>query len=430
MQRAVVVILDGLRRDFVDAVRTPHLARFTAQATSYPRFRTAFPSATRAVSASFATGCYPARHTLQGNAVALLEDKILVPHDVGRPDFLAHKRAVTGHALAVPTLAERLAPHGGVIVFNNVSPGAAIAHDPDAFGHLYHRVLSRGPGGTPVTDPLRVTLDVEGDRAMTERFIAEALPRRPALAVLWLGEPDHIQHEVPLGSPEHLAVLREADRNAGAVMAAVERQRAAGEDVLLIVGSDHGHETVSDFVDVEAELIAAGLKDGPDSTDVLALSNGTASLIYLDPDREHRYSSLLDYLQSQRWAGTVVPRNDLDTIGHAPRYGLAFAVSLRADHAVNGYGVPGCSLAAVPRWDKKTLVGCGQHGGLGAYEQSPVLMIEGNGFQGGAAAPGKAHIVDLAPTVLRHVALRADGLDGRALQRSSVDVGDDERLPP
>jgi arylsulfatase A-like enzyme len=416
MQRTVVVILDGLRRDFVDTVRTPHLAQFATQATSFPEFRTAFPSATRAVSASFATGCYPARHTLQGNAVALMEDSALVPYDVGRPDFLARKRAITGHALAVPTLAERLAPYGGAIVFNNVSPGAANAHDPDAHGHLYHRVLSRGPGGAPVSDPLYVTLDAEGDRAMTDRFIAEALPRRSALAVLWLGEPDHIQHEVPLGSPEHLAVLREADRNAGTVMAAVERQRAAGDDVLLIVGSDHGHETVSGFVDIEAELIAAGLKDGPNSTDVLALSNGTASLIYLLPEQERRYAPLSDYLHSQQWVGTVVPRSGLDTIGHAARYGLAFAVSLRADGARNEYGVPGCSLAAVPRWDQKTQVGCGQHGGLGAYEQSPVLMIEGPHFQGGTTRAGHAHIVDLAPTILRHLALTSEGMDGHALQ--------------
>jgi predicted AlkP superfamily pyrophosphatase or phosphodiesterase len=321
MQRTVVVILDGLRRDFVDTVRTPHLAQFATQAMSFPEFRTAFPSATRAVSASFATGCYPARHTLQGNAVALMEDSALVPYDVGRPDFLARKRAITGHALAVPTLAERLARYGGAIVFNNVSPGAANSHDPDAYGHLYHRVLSRGPGGAAVSDPLRVTLDAEGDRAMTDRFIAEALPRRSALAVLWLGEPDHIQHEVPLGSPEHLAVLREADRNAGSVMAAVDRQRAAGDDVLLIVGSDHGHETVSGFVDIEAELIAAGLKDGPDSTDVLALSNGTASLIYLHPEQERRYASLLDYLQSQQWVGTVVTRTVLIRSGTLPATG-------------------------------------------------------------------------------------------------------------
>ena len=95
MQRAVVVILDGLRRDFVDAARTPRLAEFAGQAESFPAYRTAFPSATRVVTATFATGCHPARHTLQGNSMALLEDGVLVPHDAGAPDFLQHKRAVS-----------------------------------------------------------------------------------------------------------------------------------------------------------------------------------------------------------------------------------------------------------------------------------------------------------------------------------------------
>jgi arylsulfatase A-like enzyme len=416
MRRAVVVILDGLRSDFVDPRRTPCLASFAAQAEIFSSFRTAFPSATRAVSASFATGCYPARHTLQGNAVALLDHGALVPHDVGRPDFLAHKRAVTGQALAVPTLAERVAAHGGAILFNNVSPGAANAHDPDAHGHLYHRVMSRGPAGAAVEEPLRVTLDAAGDRAMTERFIAEALPRRPALAVLWLGEPDHIQHETILGSTEQLDVLRQADRNAGAVIDAVARQRAGGDDVLLIVGSDHGHETVSGSVDVEAELIAAGLKDEAGSTDVVALSNGTASLVYLHPDKENRRSRLEDFLRTRSWAGPVVPAAELGTIGQAPHHALAFAVSLRADDAPNEHGVPGRALAAVPRWDKPIRVGCGQHGGLARYEQSPVLMIEGPGFSGGTARTSAAHIVDLAPTILRHLRLPEAGMDGRALQ--------------
>ena len=286
MKRAVLVILDGLRRDFVDAARTPHLAEFAARAEWFPAYRTAFPSATRVVTATLATGCHPARHTLQGNAMALLENGALVPHDAGLPDFLQHKRAVTGHSLAVPTLAERLAPHGGAIIYNNVSPGAAYAHDPDGHGHVYHRAGSFAPGRIAL-DPLNVELDAAGDRAMTERFIADALgQRQPALAVLWLGEPDHIQHNTVLGSPEHLAVLREADRHAGMAIAAVERRRAAGDDVLLIVGSDHGHETVSGVVDIEAELIAAGLKSATGPNDVIAVSSGTSSLIYLHPDAE------------------------------------------------------------------------------------------------------------------------------------------------
>ena len=416
MRRAVMVILDGLRRDFVDPAQTPRLVEFASRAEQFPNFRTAFPSATRVVTATFATGCHPARHTLQGNSMALLENGSLVAHDVGLPDFLQHKRAVTGRSLAVPTLAERLAPHGGVIVFNNVSPGAAYAHDPDGHGYVYHRAGSFGPGRI-ATDPLNVTLDAAGDRAMTERFVADAFGRRnPALAVLWLGEPDHIQHNVPLGSPEHLAVLREADRNAGMVIDAVARQRADGDDILLIVGSDHGHETVSGVVDIEAELIAAGLKSGPDSSDIVAMSNGTSSLIYLHPDHERQRARLGDFLTSSAWAGRVVDAANLAAIGQAPHNGLAFAVSLRADMSENEFGVPGRSLAALPRWGKPDRLGCGQHGGLGAFEQSPVLLIEGPGFTAGATRAAPAHIVDLAPSIMRHLQIAAAGMDGLPLQ--------------
>jgi predicted AlkP superfamily pyrophosphatase or phosphodiesterase len=78
MTRVVLVMLDGLRRDFVDAARTPHLAEFAARAEWFTNYRTAFPSATRVVTATLVTGCHPARHTLQGNSMALVEDGVLV----------------------------------------------------------------------------------------------------------------------------------------------------------------------------------------------------------------------------------------------------------------------------------------------------------------------------------------------------------------
>jgi hypothetical protein len=417
MRRVIMVVLDGLRRDFVTEATTPRLTAFQRQAEYFPAFLSAFPSATRGVSATFATGCFPARHTLQGNAVALLEDGVLVPCDVGRPDFLAHKKSVTGQSLAVPTLAERLAPHGGAILFNNVSPGAARAHDPDGFGHVYHRAFSVGPGLKPVDDPLSVTLDAAGDRAMTDRFIAEVVHQHGfALGVLWCGEPDHIQHNVPLGSPEHLAVLREADRHAGMVADAVARARDDGDDVLFIVASDHGHETVSGVIDIEAELFAAGLKYGPDSTDVVAMANGTAALIYLHPSAEFRRPTLDAWLRAAPWAGAVFAAEELGAIGQAPHQGLAFAVSMRADDGLNLHGVPGRSLVAKPRWDKPDRLGCGQHGGLGVFEQSPVLMIDGPGFSAGAQRGEPARIVDLAPTIPRHLGVAATAMDGSALQ--------------
>ena len=121
MRHVVIVILDGLRQDFISEQTTPNLAALVERAQRFQNYKTVFPSCTRVVSASLATGCYPARHGLQGNSVALLEQGKLVLRDAGDPDFLQHKRRLTGHSLAVPTLAERVKNIGGAIIFSNVS---------------------------------------------------------------------------------------------------------------------------------------------------------------------------------------------------------------------------------------------------------------------------------------------------------------------
>ena len=431
MKRVVIVILDGLRRDLVTETLTPSLAAFRTRAEEFRAHRSVFPSATRVVSASVATGCHPARHGLQGNSVALLEDGVFVRHDAGGPDFLQHKRRVTGTSLSVPTMTERVEHHGGAITFSNASPGAAYAQDPDGHGFLYNRAGSFEPGRAPVApaDELRVTGDLAGDRAMTERFVGEVLlERRPALAVLWLHEPDHMQHALPLGSPAHRETVRQADAHAGVVIAAVDRLRAAGDDVLFVVGSDHGHQSVTGVIDVDAELVAAGLKESRASSDVVPVSSGTSTLIYVHPDHRARIPAVHDFLSSCGWAGGVFAPERLSEVGQAPVGGLAFAVSMRAEDRPNEFGVPGLSLEALPLAGKSEHLGFGQHGGLATYEQSPFLMIAGPGFQPGAAARGPTSVVDIAPTALRHLDLPVAGMDGHPLQRAGGRASDE--FPP
>lgn len=169
---AILVVLDGLRRDALSPERTPNLWRLAQRGARFAAYHSVFPSATRVVSASTATGCLPGRHGLRGNSLALLApDGTLHAHDAGAPGFLAERRRMLGRALDVPTLAERLAPHRGTMVFSNVSPGAALAHDPDAHGWVLHRAVSVAPGGGPA-DMSDVTLDAMGDARMTARFLA------------------------------------------------------------------------------------------------------------------------------------------------------------------------------------------------------------------------------------------------------------------
>lgn len=423
MRRAIILILDGLRRDMVSDDLTPTLTAFAHRAETFTQHRSVFPSATRVVSSSVATGCYPARHELAGNSLALLENGRLVAHDAGHPDFLQHKRRVTGRSLAMPTLAERLKRHGdGVVIYSNVSPGAAYAHDPDGHGTVYHRAGSFGPGRVPPVgwNADHITLDAAGDRAMAERFVADAVlgSARPALGVLWLGEPDASSHALPLGSPDHLAAIKASDATAGFVLHSLSEASRKGDDILLIVGSDHGHQTVRGVIDINAELVGAGLKSGPTSGDVLSVSNGTSALVYVHPDHAHRTAAIGSFLAGQPWAGTVLGTERLADIGQAPRHGLAFAVDMASTDEPNAHGIPGQSFVAKPEAGKPDRMGCGQHGGLARYEQAPLLMISGPGFGAGSRRELASSAVDIAPTVLTHLGVAFEGMDGRALQRS------------
>jgi arylsulfatase A-like enzyme len=252
---------------------------------------------------------------------------------------------------------------------------------------------------------------------MTSRFIDEVLvARKPALAILWMGEPDATQHTRPLGSPEHLAVLRQADANAARVIEAADRLRDAGDDVLLIACSDHGHQTVSRVVDVEAELVAAGLKESRESGDVVTPTSGTSTLVYVHPGSAAKTEAIGAFLASRDWVDRVVPAAELATVGQAPKHGLAFAISLKSDDEPNPFGVRGHSYESRPVLGKATHLACGQHGGLGRYEQMPFLMIDGAGFAAGSIATVPTSPIDIAPTVLAHLQLPAEGLDGLGLR--------------
>jgi arylsulfatase A-like enzyme len=416
MRRAIVVVTDGLRRDFVGPDWTPNLARFRESARFFAAHRSVTPSVTRVAASSFATGCVPAAHGLEGNSFALIEDGRFVVHDTGHPDFLRQRRRLTGRCLDRPTLSERVKEAGGAAVFANGSPGAAYAHDPDGHGHLFHRVASYGPGREPLL-PLPIEGGIDGDRVMTERFLEAILAERPpAYALVWFGEPDTSQHAAPLGSPAHLAALRSADAHVGRVIETVDRLRQKGDDVLLIVGSDHGHQTVKEIIDVEAEVERLGFGAVLASGDLVVVPNGTAALIYASGAARTHLSDLADRLRARPWAGEVVDGASLASIGQTDARGLALYVSMAADdEGTNSFGAPGLSFAAKPLAGKPDRLGNGQHGGLGRYEQSPFLMIEGEGFAAGTHHDPTS-LVDIAPTILAHLSVHQEAMSGRALQ--------------
>jgi hypothetical protein len=420
MKRAVIVICDSLRRDLITPEDAPFLTELGRRSAQFANHSGVFPSTTRTSAASIATGCLPARHGLLGNTMAIDEGDGLVCLSVGKPDFRDRLHRATARTLHMPTMAERVARAGGTaIAFSNVSPGAAYFLDPDGYGWVYNAAGSFGPGRRPLPaeEGLAVGKGEAGDNAVTERFCAEVLrDRAPALAVLWLSEPDYTGHHTPLGSPEHRRAIAAADANVRRVAETAAGLDPGGEEILFVVGSDHGMETVAETIDLDRLLVDAGLKRAPGSSDVVVAPNGTAALLYFTEPESPRVAEVARFLEAEDWVGRVFAGAGLAETGLPMGSSARVAITMRTDDRANPYGVPGYSHIMRDSLEPKDVTGFGQHGGLGANEQSPFLYVSGAGFARGIHH-NRSSLIDIAPTVLRHLGLAADGLDGEPLPR-------------
>ncbi|MBV9687250.1 MAG: alkaline phosphatase family protein [Alphaproteobacteria bacterium] len=418
MKRAVIVICDSLRADLITPHVAPFLSEFGQRSAQFANHRSVFPSTTRTSAASIATGCLPARHGLLGNTMAIDEGDGLVCLSVGKPDFRDRLLHATGRTLHRPTLAERVSRAGSAtIAISNVSPGAAYFLDPDGFGWVYNPAGSFGPGRRPLpsAEGLAVSKGDAGDTVATDRFCEEVLRARiPTVALLWLSEPDYTGHHSPLGSPAHRQAIGSADTNVCRVADTVAALDPSGEQILFIVGSDHGMETVDETIDLEGLLVEAGLKSAPGSSDVVVAPNGTSALLYFADPAGALVGRVARFLATQEWAGRAFVGPELAPAGLPTDSPMQIAVTLKSDSRTNPHGVAGHSCVVRDALEPKDNTGFGQHGGLGKNEQSPFLFISGGGF-----APGTRHapssLIDMAPTVLRHLGLPATAMDGQGL---------------
>ena len=418
MKRAVIVICDSLRADLITPPDAPFLSAFGPRSARFANHASVFPSTTRTSAASIATGCLPARHGLLGNTMAIDEGDGLVCLSVGKPDFRDRLHRATGRTLHRPTLAERVSRQGGTaIAISNVSPGAAYFLDPDGFGWVYNPAGSFGPGRRPLPaeEGLAISKGAEGDGTATERFCGEVLRgRAPAIALLWLSEPDYTGHHTPLGSPAHRRAITSADENVRRVAETVTSLDPTGEHILFVVGSDHGMETVAETIDLDGLLIEAGLKSGPGSSEIVVTPNGTSALLYFADPAGPLVARVARFLETQEWVGRAFVGPGLAAAGLPTGSPMQIAVTLKSDDRANPHGVPGHSHVVRDALEPKDATGFGQHGGLGKNEQSPFLFISGGGFAPGPRH-GRSSLIDIAPTALRHLGLPASEMDGQGL---------------
>ena len=225
-----------------------------------------------------------------------------------------------------------------------------------------------------------------------------------------------VLREHPSYRPALRSLTEQLRKDGKRIAARVEELDRTGENILLIIGSDHGHETTTEIVDMDDMLVAAGLKDSPDSREVAIAPQGTSVTIYLAPEAMDREGAIVEFLKGQPYVGGITHGADLAKLGMpvdelAPR----IAVTGAATEEPNEFGVKGGSVAFQGTLKISNNQGCGQHGGLGTYEQSPFAMARGPLYQGGTKSGDPTCTVDLAPTVLRHLGLDYGDVDGAPL---------------
>ena len=95
MRRAVLMVCDGLSREWISPASTPNIWALKEQGLWAAHHRAVFPSVTRASAAAVATGHTPGHHGLHGNRMCFLVDGKLEVRDAGLPDFRDHMRRAT-----------------------------------------------------------------------------------------------------------------------------------------------------------------------------------------------------------------------------------------------------------------------------------------------------------------------------------------------
>ncbi len=435
----VVVVWDGMRPDFVSEETTPTLWKLAREGVTFRNHHAVYPSATMVNGTALVTGVYPGKSGIIANYVYRPD---IDPHDaiavespavVKKGDQLSN-----GKYISVPTIAELVQRAGG---------RTAVA-SAKTVGLLLDRRVGIGPAENCITffagsalpgDVLAPIVAALGSfpsaRLQKDRWTTKAVTDfvwkdgLPAFSVLWLGEPDLQQHETAPGAPSALAAIKSSDENLAAVLSALDQQGVRKTTDVFVV-SDHGFSTIGRSVDLRKILKDAGFvaktvfDDEPKPGDIMLVGNGGSVLFYVVGHDAMVTRRLAEFLQQSDFAGVIFTKQGLPGTfhlndakidnPHAPDVVMAF----RWNDSKNQFGTPGMIDS-----DWQRAAGEGTHATLSRFDMHNTLVAAGPDFRRGQTDDLTTGNVDLAPTILHILAIKApQEMDGRILSEAMTSV--------
>ncbi|MEM9359877.1 MAG: alkaline phosphatase family protein [Pseudomonadota bacterium] len=438
--RALVVVFDALRPEFVTPELMPNLHAFAEGGVRYPNSHSIFLTETRVNQTGVVTGCLPSRNGIVANVMMaddVWSDRIL---NTGIEDEIRAAFETTGGQLIqVPTLSERLSAAGlKYATLSAGTPGGGRLLNHCAQDNGSFRFAMRSPKASHPPDVLDQIAAKIGPMPGYERpataWISWAVDAylnwvepnlSPDLMLLWLCEPDETFHYHGIGSDPSLVTMRHADQEFARILAQHEAEVARGE-MQIVAMSDHGQITLEgEAVDVSQCLIDAGFKaaksPGDDVDYVVIIHNGGG--IWVRDNDPELADKVVAFLVEQDWCGPVFTRDgNLGTLklgevclthNRAP----TIAVTMRTRDEVNEFG-----RAGLTRHQSPYPVGGGCHGGLSRYELNNFMCLSGSAFKTGTVIDAPSGNIDIAPTLCRLLGLDiASEVDGRVLAEAFLD---------
>ncbi len=400
----LVIVVDGLRPDYVTEEWMPTLHALGGSGVFFERHHAAIPTVTRVNSPSLSTGSYPETHGLMGNSIYIPLVDAERPLNTSDYTNLLKVREAEGTLLTATTIGEVLDAAGRTyLAISSGSSGSAYLLNPELNG--------AGVINVEVTLPDTLRARVEAEVGPVPEDSMPATPRiawtidayidlglrqiHPDVTFLWITDPDHTAHSKGIGDPVMVESLKDVDGQIARILQAHE-QLGLADRMNILVTSDHGFSTGIGGANIALLLKQNGFASGV---------HVAGDAIYVDGHDPDRIRAIVDLLWQQPTVGAMFTRGDGpgSITGTVPgtfsfdlihwqhdRSGDIF-VSPDWDSEANEFGYKGRTMTG----------GIAGHGSVSRWDIHNTLIAQGPAFKHGVRSDIASANPDVAPTVLR-----------------------------
>ena len=422
----LVIIVDGLRPDYVTPALMPRLVRLGQRGLVVNAHHSVFPTVTRVNASSIATGTYPETHGLMGNTVYIPAVNAARGLDTGSRENLEAIASADGMLLTAPSLGEILQRAGKKLlaVGSSTSGATFLLNHTVASGAILHHEFTRPAAlAAHVVDvlgppPAHAMPNAAQNRRASDAYLTLGLDEiHPDVTLMWISDPDTTAHSLGIGTPPMLESLKLVDAEIGRIE---DRLQARGllARTNLIVTADHGFSTHTATLKLEA-FVDPFVQKMPDGSRDIVVAEGA---IYLRANRDPaRVAAIVAALQRRPEVGAIFTRPSARGTSEGAVPGTLSYDVVRWNHARAG------DILVSGNWtsDKNsagyagmtTQSGTAGHGASSPYDIHIPLIAAGPDFREGAVSNVPTGNVDLAPTLLRLLGLPVPAtMSGRVIE--------------